>query len=174
MTDGPDIASVAELLTNALAMENEAHERYLDLAEQLEVHHNTEVAALFRKMATIEQIHVRKILVRAGDLKLPHLPPWEYRWAGADSPEAAGLDEAHYMMTPHHALSMALRAEQRALDFYTKVLESGAGDTAMRELARELAEEEREHVELIETWISKYPKPTADWAEDPDPPSHQE
>lgn len=173
MTESPGIASVADLLAHAHAMESEAYERYLDLAEQLEVHHNTEVAALFRKMAKIERQHVQKILDRVGDLELPHLSPWEYRWLDAEAPEAAGIGEAHYMMPPHHALSMALAAEQRALEFYTRVLEGG-GDTSMRELARELAEEEREHVALVEAWLAKYPAPAADWAEDPDPPSHQE
>ena len=173
MTEGPGIASVADLLAHAHAMESEAYERYLDLAEQLEVHHNAEVAALFRKMAKIEQQHVRKILERVGDLELPHLSPWEYRWLDAETPETVGLGEAHYMMTPHHALSMALGAEQRALEFYTRVLEDD-GDTSVRELARELAEEEREHVELVKAWLAKYPKPAADWAEDPDPPMNQE
>ena len=173
MTDEPGIASVANLLAHAYAMENEAHERYLDLAEQLEVHHNDEVAALFRKMAKIEQLHVQKILERVGDLELPRLSPWEYRWPGAEAPESAGIGEAHYMMTPHHALGMALRAEQRALEFYTGVLESG-GEASVQALARELAEEEREHVELVKTWLAKYPEPAANWADDPDPPMHQE
>ncbi|HEY5598038.1 MAG TPA: ferritin family protein [Kiloniellales bacterium] len=173
MTENPGIANVADLLAHALAMESEAHDRYLDLAEQLEVHHNTEVAALFRKMAKIEQLHVQKILERVGGLELPRLSPWEYRWLDAEAPEAAAIGEAHYMMTPHHALSMALRAEQRALEFYTRVL-AGGGEASMQALARELAEEERGHVELVKAWLAKYPKPAADWAEDPDPPLHQE
>ena len=173
MTEGPGIADVANLLAHAHAMESEAHERYLDLAEQLDVHNNTEVAALFRKMAQIEQLHVQKILERVGDMELPRLSPWEYRWPSAEAPETAGIGEAHYMMTPHHALSMALRAEQRALEFYTGVLESG-GDASVQALARELAEEEREHVALVKTWLAKYPEPAANWAEDPDPPMHQE
>ncbi len=173
MTENPGIASVADLLAHAHAMESEAHERYLDLAEQLELHRNVEVATLFRKLAQIEQLHVRKILDRVGALELPHLSPWEYRWLDDEAPEAASIGEAHYMMTPHHALSLALRAEQRALDFYSSVLEGG-GNSSVQELARELAVEEREHVELVKTWLAKYPEPGADWAEDPDPPVYQE
>ena len=173
MTENPGITSVADLLAHAHAMESEAHERYLDLAEQLELHHNVEVATLFRKLAHIEQLHVQKILERVGDLELPRLSPWEYRWLDDEAPEAASAGEAHYMMTPHHALSLALRAEQRALDFYSSVLAAG-GDSTVQELAHDLAEEEREHVELVKTWLAKYPEPAADWAEDPDPPMHQE
>jgi len=53
---------VGELLAHAKAMESEALERYLELAEQMEVHHNPEVAELFRKMARVERKHVEKIL----------------------------------------------------------------------------------------------------------------
>lgn len=173
MSEPAGIASVLELLAHAYAMEQEAYERYHDLADQLEVHHNDEVSALFRKMATVEHLHVQKILERAGDRELPRLPPWEYRWTDAESPESVGVGEAHYMMTPHHALTLALKAEQRALAFYSRILEAG-GAGEMVDLARELAEEEREHVALVEAWLAKYPAPAADWAEDPDPPMHQE
>jgi len=173
MSDQPGIAGVADLLAHAHAMEREAHERYLDLAEQLEVHNNQEVAALFRKMAAVEQLHVQKILERAGAIDLPQLSPWEYRWPDAEAPEAVGVGEAHYLMTPHHALSLALGAERRALAFYNDILEQGAASEVLT-LARELAVEEREHVALMEAWLAKYPEPEPGWAEDPDPPVYQE
>jgi rubrerythrin len=34
-----------------------------------------------------------------------------------------------------------------------------------------MAEEEREHVELVEKWLAKYPEPEAGWDDDPDPPN---
>jgi rubrerythrin len=163
------IQSVAELLAHAHAMENEACERYQDLAEQMEVHNNLEVAELFRKMAKIERLHVEKILQRAGDIELPHIPPWEYQWLDSDSPEAVTITDAHYMMTPYHALEMALRAERQAFAFYSRVVET-ATEEAVLALAGELVEEEREHVALVEQWLAKYPPPDDDWDEDMDPP----
>lgn len=167
------IGSVAELLAHAKAMESEALERYLELAEQMEVHHNPEVAELFRKMARVERKHVEKILERVGATDLPHIPPWEYQWLGAEAAEAIANEDVHYLMTPHHALTLALGAERRAFAFYERVVETAAAGDLL-ELARELMDEEREHVALIEAWLAKVPEPTEDWAEDPDPPLLQE
>ncbi len=167
------IGSVAELLAHAKAMESEALERYLDLAEQMEVHHNLEVAELFRKMARVERKHVEKIIARAGDTELPHIPPWEYQWLGEESAEAIAHEDVHYLMTPYHALTLALGAERRAFDFYARVVEAVEAEEIL-ELARELMEEEREHVALIQAWLAKVPEPAEDWAEDPDPPLLQE
>ena len=173
MTPKPVVVNAADLLAHAHAMEWEAHSRYLDLADQLEMHHNYEVAELFRKMAGVELLHVQKILERAGDATLPKRSPWAYNWPGAEPPEAVGIEEVHYLMTPHQALSLALAAEQNALAFYENILAAG-GEAETLALARELAAEEREHVALVEAWLAKYPEPEPGWAEDPDPPSHQE
>ena len=45
------IQTTEELMAHAYAIEAEAEERYRELAIQMEVHNNTEVAALFRKLA---------------------------------------------------------------------------------------------------------------------------
>ena len=44
------IGSTEELLAYSLAMETEAVDRFNDLADQMETHHNYEVADMFRKM----------------------------------------------------------------------------------------------------------------------------
>ena len=38
----------------------------------------------------------------------------------------------------------------------------------------ELRQEESEHVAMVKQWMAKYPKPTGDWAHDPDPPRYNE
>ena len=71
MTDLPDatsIRSTAEFFAQALAIEIEASDRYTLLAEQMEVHNNTEVAGVFRRMAQLEMQHHDEIRARAGDL----------------------------------------------------------------------------------------------------------
>ena len=168
-----DIGSVPDLLAHVKAMETEARDRYLDLAEQMEVHHNSETAELFRKMAHVESLHVEKVLERAKGIDLPHIPPWEYKWSDGQAPEAASIENTHYLMTPHHALQLALRAEQRALDFFTQIAaQSEAGP--IHDLASELRDEEHEHVELIKAWLDKTPVPDEGWDDDPDPPMLQE
>ena len=55
--------TLAELMALALAMEREAAQRYAEFADAMEIHNNVEVAALFRKMATIETGHVQAIML---------------------------------------------------------------------------------------------------------------
>ena len=54
MSKQPSMISVEELLAYSLAIEQEAAERYAELADQMEVHNNHEVAELFHKLAVIE------------------------------------------------------------------------------------------------------------------------
>jgi len=95
------------------------------------------------------------------------------KWSWGESPEMASLGEAHYLMTPWHALQLALAAERRALDFFKSVA-SAAKDPAIKKLADEFVEEEAEHVNLVHRLMRKSPKPPDDWFVDPDPPVPQE
>ncbi|MGI9414523.1 MAG: ferritin-like domain-containing protein [Hyphomicrobiales bacterium] len=175
MTDPGDtgISSLAELLAHAHAIETDALERYRMLADQMEVHNNRVLAEIFRELAGHEEKHAAEILAQAGDIELPALKPSEFKWPGMESPEAADLDEAHYRMTPWHALQMALRAEQRAFAFFDHMVETAA-EPEMKKWAEEFREEEAEHVELVERLLAKYPEPEAGWQDDPDPPAGQE
>ena len=167
------IGSVGDLLAHAKSIETEAYERYLELAEQMEMHNNPETAELFTKMARVESLHVEKILERIGNTNLPHISPWDYQWNQEEAPEVIPNHRIHYMMTPHHALTLALRGEQKAYYFFERVVENSEPGE-IKDLASELLEEEREHIELMEKWLKKYPEPEDDWDEDPDPPIHQE
>lgn len=162
-----------EFFARAQAIETEAGERYAELADQMEVHNNREVAALFRKMAEIEAKHARNILARAGDRALPKLPLTARLWDEPEGPETTATGDTHYLMTPYHALELALANEERAARYFSRVAAATA-NAAIRALAVEIAAEEAEHVALIKAWLAKYPKPEADWAEDPDPPIYSE
>ncbi len=167
------IADLPELLAHAYAIEQEAFERYAELADTMETHNNPELAELFARLTRIERIHADQILERAKGMELPHIAPWEYKWGGGESPESPDMSGVHYLMTPHHALSMALAAEQRALEFYEAAAKA-AEDAGVRAMAEEFADEEREHVRLMDQWLAKYPAPRHGWDEDPDPPTMQE
>lgn len=167
----PDLGgmSIGEFLARARAMEIEARERYEELADQMEVHNNPEVAKLFRRLAEIEGKHAQHFDERAAEEEMPDIPPWKLDWPGLEAPETASADEAHYMMTPHQALGLALAAEQRAHAFFAELARS-AVDPRIREMAREFADEEREHVVLVERWLGQFPEPEPGWDDDPDPP----
>lgn len=164
------IASEEELLAYSLAMETEAVERYNDLADQMDTHHNYEVADLFRKLAKIEGLHIGNIERASAGKTLPDLLAWEYEWEGGESPEGGSMEEAHYMMQPWHAIELALHGEIRAAEFYRHVAETTANE-AVRSLALEMALEEEEHVDLLRQWQTRFPKPEQGWDVDLDPPA---
>lgn len=164
----PGIATVAELMIHAYAMEAEAAERYAEFADAMEAHNNPEVAELFRKLARIELLHGEQVLQAMGwDTPPPH--SGDFRWQGTEAPESGERGELHYLMHPYHALRIAHHNEQRAFDFFGRIAR-GPGNAAVRKAAAEIEEEEREHVHLIEEWLKRTPQPPSDWEFDPDPP----
>ena len=158
----------AEFMQRAYAMELEATERYAQFAEQMDGHNNREVAELFRKLSKIEALHAQRILEEMRWPSLPALPP-AYAWESLEGPETAPFESVHYLMQPYHALEIALRCELQAVQYFDGI---AAGDVPerVRAAAKEMAEEEREHVALIKEWMKKVPRPAPGWDEDPDPP----
>ena len=164
------IGSTEELLAYSLAMETEAVDRFNDLAEQMETHHNYEVADMFRKLAKIEGLHIDNVKRAAVGKELPSLLAWEYEWQGGESPEGGLMEEAHYLMQPWHAIELAMHGEMRAAAFYRHVAET-AVDEGVLKMALKLLEEEEEHVGLLKKWQERFPKPEKGWDEDLDPPA---
>ena len=80
--ESPKVRSVEELLAHANALEVEAEERYSALADQMEAHNNSEVAALFRKMAEIEGKHIQRVDKLSEGFEVPHIAPWDLQWEG--------------------------------------------------------------------------------------------
>jgi rubrerythrin len=156
---------LAELMAQAYALEREAVERYGELADVLATHNNTEVAALFRRLASQEELHANEILRTMGWTRAP-APP-----ALPDAPEAPASDEAHYLMHPWHALKIALAAEQRAHDFFAALAQRCPADD-MRQAALQLQADEREHITMLQAWLQRVPEPAPGWDEDPDPPRY--
>ena len=159
-----------EFLMRAWAMEVEAVERYSTLADTMEEHNNPEVAELFRKLARIEQLHADGLEEHNRSLRPQEaLAAGKALWETSTGPETADPAELHYRMQPYHALQIALAGEQRAHQFFVKAARA-AKSAHLRKTALEMAAEEAEHVQLIEDWLSRTPKPDANWAYDPDPP----
>ncbi len=175
MSANPDneISSLSELLTHAYAIEEDAIDRYHMLGDQMEVHNNHELAKLFRDLAGHEEKHAAEIKARAETIGLMNLKSSEYKWPDTEGPELAALDEAHYRMTPWHALQMALKAETRAFEFFDHIVNT-VTDPEIKKWAEEFREEEAEHVTLVERLLEKNPEPPAGWADDDDPPNLQE
>jgi rubrerythrin len=164
----PKITSLADLFAVAYQIEADAVERYQLLAEQMETHNNPDLVKVFRDLARAEGIHAEEIRRQAGAIDVVAHARNVAKWTKGASPEEADLGEAHYKMTPWHALQMALTGEERALAFFTHVVEV-TKDPKVKEMAKEFVEEEAEHVNLVHRLLKKYPKPTDTWSQDSDP-----
>lgn len=166
MSKAPDFGAVktsADLLAIARVMEERAAERYRELAEAFEVSCNPDTSAAFLELAESEERHAADFPALDG------VPPVAAAW-GEEDPEIADPDAVHYLMYPWHAFDLALRLEERAVEFFSFFAE-GSPYAEVRTQAARLAERELEHVAHMKARRDLLPEPPADWDEDLDPPN---
>jgi len=149
-----------ELMTEALVMEIEAAQRYLEFAGLMEARANIPVAVLFRKMAATEGRHAEQIMHEMGWANAP-AAPGKRIWEGFAVPLPPQDESA--LVQPWHALTLALAAEQRAERFFADLAEQATVD-AVRNAARELQREEEAHCDLIRAWLARLGPPQPDAA----------
>ncbi len=132
------------LMGIAVVLEREAARRYLSLATAVEAHGGgDELSLLFRELAQMETGHERELLTRAAsvgfdaDIPVPDDPPETFDEDGS----RAGVE----LMTPYHALAIAIRNEERAFAFYS-YFSAIATDDEVKTTAAGLAREELGHV----------------------------
>jgi len=158
--------ALPEFLAHAVALEQEAADRYLELADMMEAHRNDGVSAVFRDMTRFSELHRDEIKARVASIELPRLKSWEYRWRSP--PEVGGEEGFDYLMEPYHALKYARANELRAMQYYRSV-EQTSTDAEVKRLAAAFATEESEHVAALDKWIALTARPSTTWKDDPDP-----
>lgn len=167
------IDKVETLLAHSITLESEAEHRYQEIADSMDVHNNPDVAELFRTLSSYAAKHAEEMRMRSKDYDLPHIAPWDFLWEDEDSPESADFFQTHYMMTPYHVIQVAMQVEKGAFEFYSKIAKHSNTPEVVA-MAREFADEELEHVEMLKGWVDRYPKPQANWSDDLDPPMMHE
>ncbi len=141
-----------DALDLASLIEEEAKERYEELAEQMEMHHDAEVAKFFHFMAKNELRHGDELAERRKRL-FPNQPRRVDRSMLWDV-EAPGYETVHAFMSLREALEVALAAEVKAFQYFCDVLETlPAGE--VRTLFEELKQEEIHHQELVKGEMAK-------------------
>ena len=155
------IQSPAELYAHAIAIEREAAARYAEFAERMEDTGREDLARVFAMLARLEAEHLEALERRSAGITLPEIAPGQYAWLDAGAPETQARELVYRLLTPRHALAIALAAERRAQAFFEQVYWT-TSDPALRALAREMAAEEREHVDLIAKMLGDTPEPTLD------------
>lgn len=173
LQDSDAINTLPVLLAHALAMESEAAERYGELADQMEVHRRTAVAAIFRRLEQAEKTHLGDLTEMCGKFELPHIAPWDFKWRHSESPEVIDFTKVHYQLSVREAILLAFEHERRAAEFYAGIAQN-ATDPDVQKLAREFAAEEQQHIGWLEAWLAECGPGDALSIEDPDPPLCQE
>ncbi|HLO76812.1 MAG TPA: ferritin family protein [Magnetospirillum sp.] len=157
------IRTAADLTSIARAMEERSAERYRELAEAFEMACNSETAKAFSALAAEEDRHAAAFPATAPSRL--HAVHWLDQ-----APEIADPDSVHYLMLPWHAYDLALRAEERARDFFA-ALAVAAATAEVRALAHQLAQREAAHIDHIRARRDACPEPHAGWWEDQDGPN---
>ena len=150
------------LYAHAIAIEREAVERYSEFAERMADLGNEAAAEIFATLARVEGEHLAELLARTAQMNLPGLASGDYAWLDSAAPETAARELVFRLMTPRHALEIALAGEKRAAAFFERVIMT-ADDTMLRALATEMAVDEGDHVAMLEKLLEKTPPPV-DWA----------
>ena len=155
-----------DALDIAIVIEDEAQLAYEHLAEWVASDGNTEAAEFFSRMAVREKRHKTEIGERRrelyGDAPVRHDEdaPWQ-----AEVPDYESVGK---IVSLEEAFNVAMGAETRAHDFYADIARH-APDEAVRALAAEFADEEREHLGLLSAWLESVPESEDETPLDPDP-----
>ncbi len=146
--------NLRDTLDLAIAIEEEAKERYDEFAEQLDAHDTPEVAKFFRCMSVNEVKHAEVLAAQRAEL-FGNEPTTADTSVIYDI-EAPDYDGARAFMSIQAALELALNSEIKAYEFYHGALPS-VTDDSIKELFARLRDEEVRHQEMIKEIMTKVP-----------------
>lgn len=160
--------SIKDALDLGILIEEEARDRYQELADNLDVHNTGDAAQFFRFMVGCEAKHGEELQEKRREL-FPGEPSSVDRSMLWDV-EAPGYEATRTFMTLQDALKVAMAAERKAFEFFDGALRE-VTDSEVRELFTELRQEEVEHMEMVSEQMRKIPAADgfdpADFADEP-------
>jgi Rubrerythrin. len=159
--------TLRDALDLAVLIEEEAADRYRELAEQLATHDTPDVAAFFARMARIEDHHRNELLERRRTM-FGNAPSTVQRRQIFDV-EAPAYDEARAFMGVRQALETVLASEVKAYDFFNEALPR-VKDPELQALFQQLRDEEVHHQSLVKAELARCPEKSDDseaYADDP-------
>ena len=156
MTKEIDFAKLTlmDALDLAILVEEEAEERYLEFADQMEAFFTPAAAQFCRYMAANEQKHGHALRsrrqTRFGDspASVDRSMLWDV--------EAPEYEKARAFITPRRVLEIALASEIKAHDYFAGALPH-IQDPEVKSLFEELRLEEVEHQNLVKAKLAEQP-----------------
>jgi rubrerythrin len=146
--------TLRDALDLAILVEEEARERYEEFADQMTKHRTPEAASFFSFMVTNEEKHRAVLAARRTELFGDE--PSSVDRSMLFDVEAPDYDEARAFMTARQALEAALRAEEKAYNFFAAALPAVA-DPEVHALFAELRDEESEHQRMVQEQLDRAP-----------------
>jgi rubrerythrin len=144
--------TLMDTLDLATLIEVEAFKRYSLFVEQLGS--STDAGSFFESMVENEKKHADELADRRQAL-FGTTPP-RVRLDDVFDVEAPDVGSTRWDMSLSKACHVALRAEQKAFEFYDRAL-LRVKEPEVRALFEELRDEEAEHVRMVEAIIAKLP-----------------
>ncbi len=141
------VESPQALLALAWSLENQAAQRYFELAQSMRLRNEGRLAALFDFLACIEEKHAAQVAQRAEDNN--SATPASAAISPQEVPENFDAEAGESsLLTPYRALAIAVRNETRAFTFYS-YLAATAPNESVRNMAEEFAKQELTHADLL-------------------------
>lgn len=152
------------LISGSITLKAEMAECYAELAEQLENCNNSDAAATFLLLAQQQQQHVQELEKLAANLDLSQPSPLTFN-VDQESPADDINANSHYLMTPYHAVKLALNVEQHTLKALHSRLEMENNLHSPHQQAH------AQHIQALQQLLNTLPQPDNHWDEDLDPPN---
>lgn len=144
-----------DALDLAVLIEEEARVRYLELADQMIKHDTIEPAKFFQFMAGNELKHRDQLADQRKRLFAD--APAQVTLEQLYDVEAPDYDDVRAYMSPRAALQVALKAEEKAEQFFSVALRE-VRDHTVKDLFQKLRDEETEHRRLVYQQLTKTPE----------------
>jgi len=143
------VKSLEELFAIAAAMEEEAAERYAEIATRMRKEGNSALAEVFERLSADEQGHLENVVHWSQRTKGRRPDPALIRWELPETFDDEGVATAYpQLLSAYRALSVAVRNEERAFAFWSYVA-AHAGSAEIRQAAETMAHEELGHVATL-------------------------
>jgi rubrerythrin len=145
--------NLMDALDIAILIEEEAEERYAEFSEIVGTGKENDAGELFRTMKKNEAKHGAVLLKRRQSLfgTTPKRVTREMIW----DIEAPDYGQPRTYMSAYQAMEVALRSEIKAHDFFEAAVQVVA-DAKVKKLFLELRDEEIEHRNILEKWMSNH------------------
>ncbi len=146
--------SAVDALDLAILIEEESRERYEEFARIVGGRYKGDAADMFRTMAAYEARHGAELASRRTTLygDAPRRVSRELLY----DVEAPDRGEPRVFMSARQAMEVALRAEEKAHDFFDAAVRH-VSDPAVKALFEELRDEEIRHRDLVRAAMEKLP-----------------